>query len=480
MYDSPLTSIFSGCVARRYGVAGRPWVMMLIVIAGVVEFSTTIMAVAGQPSNEYIGHWTGSLSHKGREFAVALDISTDSNGLAATLDLPEHCLYGCPTVLSIEKDRLKIRASLVDAELTARVSENGLVGEANLFGNRKVGMTLRRANQTPRTYSYEDLKFKSGDAVLAGTIVKPSGRGSFPIIVWTHGSGPDTRRTFYYHARAHLMAQHGVASFIYDKRGAGESTGSGSWDIARLKEDAVAAVGAIASRKDVDAAHIGIAGFSQGGWVAPAVAARCQDIDFVVVGAAPGITGGEQNIFTLRNRLVAKGFNASEVEESIALLRKIYTFYQDGQNRTEVEAAYEGAKQKNWYNSGAFKQFLFMPNQKLPQGRHPYWQPFSPDPMEPWRRIRVPVFSVWGELDDQVPASLSQKRLAEALRLAGNNDHELIIYPSASHGLWVIRDDDTTWDWRRQVPGYHDTMVRWVLAHVAPSVSPSAHTTDQE
>lgn len=461
-------------------MAAKRWVVPPVISAVFMVF-LEIPATLGQAtSNDWVGHWIGSLSRESRDYAVTVDIFTINDRLSATLDLPEYSVYGCPTNLHIQQARMEIRAKLVEAELTGQLSEERITGIARLFGKLDATITLRRASRTPTTYNHEDLRFKSGDAVLVGTLVKPPGRGPFPIIIWTHGSGPDTRKTFYYHGKAHLLAQHGVASLIYDKRGAGESTGSDSWDAKKLKEDAIAAITAIRDREDVDSTRIGIAGFSQGGWIAPAVTADSSDVAFVLVGATPGITGGEQNLFTLRNRLVAAGFEPSIVEESVDLMKRLYQFYQTGNNREAVAASLEVASEKPWYKNDVFQRHLFMPDGRLPAGRHPYWQPFSPDPLEPWRQIQVPVLSVWGELDRNVPAALSKERIGAALRDAGNSDNELIIFPSASHGLWVVRSDEAAWDWPRQAPGYHDTMVRWVARHVSPKTLPSDSNADRK
>lgn len=92
-----------------------------------------------------------------------------------------------------------------------------------------------------------------------------------------------------------------MASLIYDKRGAGESTGRDALKLELLVGDALAALRCARGRNDVDPRRVGLAGFSQGGWVAPAAAAA--DVELaLMVGATPGITVRE----ILRPRRVAR------------------------------------------------------------------------------------------------------------------------------------------------------------------------------
>src|SRR5215218_8767359 len=91
-----------------------------------------------------------------------------------------------------------------------------------------------------------EVRFGSGDAVLAGTLTLPPGAGPHPAVAWVHGSG-FTNRAYLPDLPA-LLVHHGVAVLAYDKRGVGQSTGTypgesptqGAIDV--LARDAAAAV----------------------------------------------------------------------------------------------------------------------------------------------------------------------------------------------------------------------------------------------
>src|SRR5690625_5149077 len=76
------------------------------------------------------------------------------------------------------------------------------------------------------------ITFPSAGHTLAGTITRPDGAGPFPAAVIVPGSGPVDRDSNLKRKRldvtrqlAVALAEAGVASLRYDKRGVGESTG---------------------------------------------------------------------------------------------------------------------------------------------------------------------------------------------------------------------------------------------------------------
>ena len=401
--------------------------------------------------------------HEGQPYPLRLDISCVDGTPSATIDFPDYLIYGSGTTLNVDGDALELMPDMLP-KMRLRVVREGdsLLGKCEGFRDVTADVLVERVFAMHNEYAYEDVAFENGDAKLAGTIVKPVGEGPFPLIVWTHGSGNDTRQTFYYSGRAHLMAQRGVASLIYDKRGAGESTGENAYDIALLIEDALAAVALVKTRADVDTAGIGIAGFSQGGWIAPAVAARDSDVDFVVVGATPGVTGADQNIFSMTKRMRRDGEPAEDIQAAKRFVTALYEFYRTGERRDSTLAAIENAKAQPWWDNKWVSNVTFIPDE-LPHGPSPSWAPFFVDPIDDWRRVRVPVLSMWGANDVDVPVRMSRKRIDAALTEAANLDFHLQVFPDASHGFWVERKEDAPWDWPRQAPGAHELMVRWVL-----------------
>src|SRR4029079_13995084 len=68
-----------------------------------------------------------------------------------------------------------------------------------------------------------EVRFRSGDATIAGTLMVPPGPAPHAAIAWFTGSGETTRA--YLPDLQALFPRHGVAVLAYDKRCIGESTG---------------------------------------------------------------------------------------------------------------------------------------------------------------------------------------------------------------------------------------------------------------
>lgn len=126
--------------------------------------------------------------------------------------------------------------------------------------------------------------------LLAGTLTRPAGAGPHPAVLLLHGSGRLDRdagtrrfRTGYGPALAAALAQHGIASLRYDRRGVGATPGD--WlatGFADNRRDAAAAVRALAARPDVRADAVGVVGHSEGAVHAMALGAHA-DVAAVVL-----------------------------------------------------------------------------------------------------------------------------------------------------------------------------------------------------
>ncbi|WP_127125896.1 S9 family peptidase [Georgenia sp. SYP-B2076] len=126
------------------------------------------------------------------------------------------------------------------------------------------------------------LHFRSGDQTLAGTLTTPDGEGPHPAALLVPGSGPVDRDSNHRRMRLDITRQlsdalvaAGIATFRYDKRGVGESTGrfraAGFTDNV---DDARAALEALAAVPEVDPGALTVVGHSEGALIATVLAAH--------------------------------------------------------------------------------------------------------------------------------------------------------------------------------------------------------------
>jgi hypothetical protein len=255
---------------------------------------------------------------------------------------------------------------------------------------------------------------------------------------------------------ADRLARRGIASLIYDKRGSGES--GGDWRTATyldLAGDADAAIDLLATRRDIDASEIGVWGHSQGGMIAPAVAARGKNVAFVVDADGPIGPQYEQDLFRVRTALDESAFSPKERAGAYALYRQFVDVARTGTGYAELDAAIKQNRGKPWVDWLA-----------LPPRNSWIWKWYRSagnfDATPYWREVTVPVLIVFGQRDRLVPPDGSISQTQAALR---RNDHaavEAIIYPGATHELHVEPGPGDAFFWWRMAPGYPDLVIDWI------------------
>ena len=157
---------------------------------------------------------------------------------------------------------------------------------------------------------HEEIIFNSGDLRLRGKLTLPEGDGPFPVVIMVHGSEAYSA-VDYYHL-PYMLAAKGIAGFKFDKRGTGGSDGEYTQHFPTLAADVVAAVNQLKSRNDINSSQINLAGFSQGGWIAPLVAQQT-DINSIMVAFGCAVSVKREDRWGYVKRLQETGFGTAEI-----------------------------------------------------------------------------------------------------------------------------------------------------------------------
>ncbi|MGY1643584.1 alpha/beta hydrolase family protein [Geodermatophilus sp. SYSU D00703] len=228
---------------------------------------------------------------------------------------------------------------------------------------------------------------------LAGTLTLPDTPLPAPAVLLAAGSGPIDRDSNHRRARfdvtrqlASALAEGGLASLRYDKRGVGGSPGD--WRAAGLYDnvdDLARARDALAARPEVDARRVVLAGHSEGALLAAALAARGAEVVGVVL-LAMSATPGE-DLLRWQARQIAPSLPAP-VRGLLRLLRtdleaKVAANHGKIKATTTDVARIGGAR----VNARWTREFM------------------AHDPRTDLARVTVPVLALTGEKDLQVPAA---------------------------------------------------------------------------
>lgn len=233
-------------------------------------------------------------------------------------------------------------------------------------------------------FTERDARIGDGDAALPGTLAMPKGEGSFPAVVLVHGSGPHDRdqsigpnRPFLDIARG--LAARGIAVLRYEKRTRHrpqDFAGDFTMDT-ETTDDAVAAVSALRATPGIDPARVFVLGHSQGGMLAPRIAARSGQVAGVVMLAAPARS--LLDLLPEQNRFLF-GLDGTLAPAELAAIARI-----------EAQVANVRAADAQ-------------PGAETPLGLpRAYWRAFDAiDPVADARALRVPMLLLHGGRDFQV------------------------------------------------------------------------------
>jgi len=401
-------------------------------------------AVASAQVEPIVGDWYGTLAVGPTKLPLVFHVKADGSG---SVDSPAQQALGLPATASFADGKARLVLTVPAAVFEGQLSADGksLAGQW-LQGGASLPLSMGRtppvvvpANrpQTPKPpfpYRAEEVSYvnPASGLTLAGTLTLPPGQGPFPVAVLITGSGPQDRdETLFEHkpflVLADALTRKGVAVLRVDDRSVGGSQAGDlrSATTADFATDVEAGVAFLRGRKDIDPARVGLIGHSEGGLIAPIVAAKDPKIAFVVLMAGTGLPGGEVLKTQSRDIALANGVPAAKAEEQAQLVAAANTVVlgeaDPGKVKPRVVALFveKGAPasmaeiQGRLFSSTWYKAFLNL------------------DPATYLRQVRAPVLAVNGEKDLQVSAAENLPAIKAAL--AGDKDVTILALPGLNH-----------------------------------------------
>ena len=308
------------------------------------------------------------------------------------------------------------------------------------------------------------LTFDSGGTTLTGRLSLPEGRGPHAAIVLVHGSGADAATE--YHYNGDFLAAHGVAALTYDKRGTGRSGGTYTFDFHELASDAVAAVEYLKTRPEVDGRRIGLAGYSQGGWVAPLAASLTDDVRYVIVSYGLIDSPAEEARVETRNTLRKRGVDEASLDQldelTLAAVRIVATGFKQGwEEFGRLKRRYKREPWVKQLSGTVVGKFVFYPRwvvKWLGPRNAPRDLPWYYDSPAVLEDLDVPMVWLLAEDDESAPLEL----VLPALRRfqAAGKPYEVIVFPGADHSMLRFTEESGERTYTGYTPGYFEAEVQ--------------------
>ena len=292
-------------------------------------------------------------------------------------------------------------------------------------------------------YKQEKVKFQNGDVTLAGDLFTPLTEMKSPAVVILHGSGPDEGSG--YRIYAEEFAKAGIATLVYDKRGAKDS--GGDWrrrSFELMAGDALAAVKFLRNRTEIDSRKVGLWGISQGGWTIAHAAARSKDVAFVVSVAGNGVSPTQQEMYHKDEMFKALGYSEKARETALKFWKLAF----------------------DWLvllDEGAFP----MPENALKSERSAASIGLNYNPLPDWENVTQPVLLIHGEKDSLSPPEQAISTITGVLQKGGSDNFTFRVFPNASHTI-TINKTGLEFDWENNfAPGYFQFTTDWIKAETS-------------
>lgn len=260
-------------------------------------------------------------------------------------------------------------------------------------------------------YVSKDVSFGGKNSQLAGTLTIPAKEGPSPAVLLIWGAGPHDRGYMgLFDSMADYLSANGFCVLRFDKRGVASSGGSATSVTADDEyADLAAALGFLASQKDVNGQQIAVIAHSEGAFNALKLASENGNIKKVVLMAPSIYPEGKFSEEYLR--YIAEKWKWGE--DYISLVKMC----------EKETAGKAGASKQDW---------------GYIMGKRCYLKNLRPDASASStgviNSVAASVLILCGKLDDEMPPQSAQS-IDKALADSGNQDHSIRYYSYLGHFL---------------------------------------------
>jgi len=315
------------------------------------------------------------------------------------------------------------------------------------------GQDIAHPQEPKKPYPYREeevsiVNSAASDVVLAGTLTLPEKlKKPCPAVILVSGSGQQNRDSKIFGHKPFLviadyLTRQGIAVLRYDDRGVFGSTGTpDTCTTYDFSLDAEAVFNYLKNRKEINPQQIGIIGHSEGGMIASIVAARNNEVAFIILLAAPGVRG--DSLMLLQRKLylmsLTKGLSEAQAVLQASMLpatkveQIIINTTDTQQMRKDIMVCLFNSLKEQMPEASESK-INKMVQQNLSIFTSKWWQYFIKyDAVSVLQQLKCPVLAFNGEKDIQVSAVENLSSIERTLTEAGNKDLSVYKLPNINH-----------------------------------------------
>lgn len=469
----------------------RRFMLAAVLLALVAPHAAAQTAAPAATIATIAGRWEGSLSIAALKLGIAVVFSPDGAGYKATIDIPQQGAMGLP-LTAVRSEGAKVHFELPagpglavfdgvrrgDA-ITGTFTQGGAAGTFELAKAAAVAAPV--APTAPPPYAEEEVTIQTPAVKLGGTLTLPAGKGPHPAVVLITGSGAENRDEEVFGFRifrviADHLTRQGIAVLRCDDRGVGASTGNTAQSTsADFADDALAQVAYLRTRPDIDKAHVGLLGHSEGGLIAPIAASRSTDVAFIILVSGPGVKGSDILLAQSETAGRAAGATDAQIRNNQALQKQMFEAVRTGQGLDAAAEAVRAAIRSAIEALPEAQRATIKDPEALVKARadaqiaavsSPWMKFFLDfDPASALVKVRCPVLATFGGLDVQVPTAANRAAMERTFAASGLKAYRIEEFPKANHLYQEARTgavaEYTTLP-KTFVPGFLDLLSTWI------------------
>jgi dipeptidyl aminopeptidase/acylaminoacyl peptidase len=423
----------------------------LILAFFITFFSSNIKQV----NNGLVGHWQGSCKNENFTMQFSVDITKKDTIYSASFNSDEQ------RALNIPMQNFQLNNDIIHFELRGDNDTwifDGKRHKENIAGQIRKGkqvasFSIDKKNLDYPYYETKDVTFQNDTVTLSGTLYLPNVKEKVPAILFMHGSGGEQRFSATYFAD--FLARKGIAVLIYDKRGAGRSTGN--WSNSSFKDlanDAIAGIKLLESNQNIDPGKIGIYGHSQGGSICPMLLNMYPLIAFGISAASAGVSMEESDWYEVQNRF--KNYvSGKDYENAMKVMENYLRFASTGAGYNELIAVSKKFEKEKWY-----QDYIGSIDTTRVSFFKYYRKIGSYNCIDYWKNVKQPCLILKGANDQTSPGYPSFQNIEDALKRSGNDNYKIVIFPNSTHEMHVSGSSNDFFF--KATPGYCDTIYNWI------------------
>ena len=423
-----------------------------------------LIADIAQAQSKFAGNWEGKIN-AGKEVRLVFRVKESNGMLSATMDSPDQGVTGIGVQDVItDGDTVTFDMSSMSIQYKGVLIGEEIVG-VWLQGGMSIPLEMKKTEtpaeilkpQTPKPpfdYISEDITYQNPDKSMTygATITIPKGGKTYPAMILISGSGSQNRDSEIkghkpFAVIADYLAKKGYIVLRVDDRGMGQTNiGKNSKDLtsADFAKDVSVGIDYLKTRKEVNPKKIGMLGHSEGGMIAPMVAADRKDIDFIILLAGPGVkvyelmedqsaavmkSGGVSDAVVSEYRKLYRGLEQSAItsssgEEAQNKMLQVTTTWKATASKEAIDLVELNDFKKE---SELIQEFMTMYHNKWLN----YFLKYDPQPN--LQKLSCKVLALNGEKDIQVLPKSNLEGIRQALAKSKSKSYEVKELPGLNH-----------------------------------------------